>query len=238
MRQKKRANSYWLWRGPSPMDEKPVILIASNVNLPSTNTKTGWMVQLWIMREDIPPNTAVWEEEDASVCGGCPLRLNRFGKKGEKKGCYVNVSRAPNMVYKSYKNGNIPYMNPAEFVNTYDRPLRQGAYGDPAMIPFEIWEILEGNTNRIGTSYTHQYDEPWFDSRMWEYAMGSVETLEQKQRVNAMGGRTYRIIDDISDIQPDELVCPNKTSNVQCADCGLCSGTRKGAKNIVIQRIG
>ena len=57
---------------------------------------------------------------------------------------------------------------------------------------------------------------------------------EQKQAI-AEGWRTFRVTSDLSDKLPNEIVCPNTTKAIQCADCGLCSGMSTRARNIVIE---
>tara|TARA_Y100000401_G_scaffold9929_1_gene6795 strand:+ start:2635 stop:3348 length:714 start_codon:yes stop_codon:yes gene_type:complete len=223
-------SSYYVWKGRSVIDSKPIVLILSNVTRPSLNVKTGWEVQAWIMREDIAPHKAVSTGDNRSVCGDCPLKPKLNGDNM----CYVTTHQAPLSVWKSYKKGNIPYIKPKDFVNKYGRPLRQGAYGDPAFVPYEVWEELEKSTDKIGTSYTHQWKTDFFDERMKEFSMASVESLEDKKLANAMDMRTYRMVSDVSEIEDDEIQCPNETKGTLCADCGLCSGNRKGAKNIAI----
>ena len=63
-----------LYRGPSLLDGKPIVCIATGLRSPSGNPKTGPMVQTWIMREDVAPHTAQKSGEDSSVCGDCALR--------------------------------------------------------------------------------------------------------------------------------------------------------------------
>ena len=232
----KVSSSAWVWKGPSIIDGKPIILFCTCITRPSTNRKTSWMVQTYILREDIPPHKAVWEKEDISICGNCLLRKNRFKKKGQQNGCYVNVARAPLQIWNSYQNGNIPYVKPKEFINPYDRPIRQGAYGDPTLVPYEVWEQLNKSTTRIGTSYTHMWNEPWFDKRQLNLSMASVETLKGKKLANQMGAKTYRIVDNKNQLLDDEIMCPQKEFDIPCTECNLCSGSRK-SKNIAVLRV-
>ena len=62
------------WRGPSAIDGTPVMLVLTGLRRPSTNSKTGPMVQSWILREDMHPLEAVKTGADSSICGSCPLR--------------------------------------------------------------------------------------------------------------------------------------------------------------------
>ena len=226
-----QPKSVCVYEGISPVTGQAIVVILTNIVTWSENPKTGGdLVQAWILLRDIAPHKAVSTGDNKAVCGDCPLRPTKNGKNM----CYVTTHFAPLSIWRSYKSGNIPFVSPKDFVNPYGRGIRQGAYGDPAMAPYEVWAELEKTTKHIGTSYTHQWQEEFFDPRMNEFAMASVETTEQKHRANAKGMRTYRILDDISLLEADEIQCPHETKGVQCTDCGLCSGSRKGAKSIAI----
>ena len=72
-----------LWKGYSLLDNQPIVVIATTG---SKNSKTGDMVQTWILRDDIAPNQAVKTGEDYSVCGDC---------KHRGQSCYVKTFQAP-----------------------------------------------------------------------------------------------------------------------------------------------
>jgi hypothetical protein len=63
-----------LYRGPSMIDGKPIVAIATGYDNESVNQKTGAMAQVWILRDDIAPIEAAQRGEDASICGQCPHR--------------------------------------------------------------------------------------------------------------------------------------------------------------------
>ena len=67
-----------LWRGASPVDNEPIVLIATGASRKeyeqSQNTKTGTMVQTYILKQDEKPSDAVKSGGDESICGKCPLR--------------------------------------------------------------------------------------------------------------------------------------------------------------------
>jgi hypothetical protein len=64
--------------------------------------------------------------------------------------------------------------------------------------------------------------------------MASVDSMEEQQTATAAGWRTFRVARDLA-AGPKEIVCPNTTAGVQCADCGLCRGTAVKAKSILIE---
>ena len=60
-----------IYNGLSLLDGKPIVVIATYSN---RNTKTGHVVQTYILREDINPLEASKTGEDYSICGDCPMR--------------------------------------------------------------------------------------------------------------------------------------------------------------------
>ena len=64
--------------------------------------------------------------------------------------------------------------------------------------------------------------------------MASVISIREKREANALGFRTFRMASPESPVDHDEIICPS-SSGVSCFDCGLCAGSRIGAKNIVIE---
>ena len=63
-----------IWRGPSPWDGSPIVLLVTGLQRPSENTKTGPMVQTYILRQDMRPIEAVTTGADAATCGSCRFR--------------------------------------------------------------------------------------------------------------------------------------------------------------------
>jgi hypothetical protein len=49
--------------------------------------------------------------------------------------------------------------------------------------------------------------------------------INQITEAKALGYRYFRVSDDVNDVKPNEVLCPNFTHKVQCADCGLCNGS-------------
>jgi hypothetical protein len=61
--------------------------------------------------------------------------------------------------------------------------------------------------------------------------MASVDTIEQGMEARALGWRTFRVTaPDLLDLQKGEIECVADSRGVQCADCGLCDGSRPGDK--------
>ena len=126
-----QPKGYIIDRGLSPINGQPYVTI---LTLKSKNRKTGDMAQVWILCEDINPVEAVQTGKDATICGDCPHRKNREGKRS----CYVNVGQGPNSIWRAYKRGS--YVDSTGWeLNLYaailnGKRIRWGAYGDPSII--------------------------------------------------------------------------------------------------------
>ena len=228
------SSSGILYYGPSPVNGAMVVAIISNMATKSINDKTGDMAQVDILLADAHPYAAIKSGEDTAVCGHCPLRWNV---------CYVNVGFGPSSKYKAYQRGSYPELTPTEagrICKAKGKGIRMGSYGDPAMVPYEIWAELLAAAGTMHTSYTHQWAEPWFDSRMLEISMASVDHVNTVDKLQAVlpQARYYRMAQSYDDLAPNEVACPSKGKDgerrVQCKDCGLCAGTSRAAKSVVI----
>jgi hypothetical protein len=218
-----------IYNGPSLLDGKPIVVIATYSN---RNTKTGKVVQTYILRSDINPLEASKTGEDFSICGSCPMRgevttdPKRKIAKGRK--CYVNLGQGVLIVFKSflrgvYKEGDPRTMGRGRFV-------RVGTYGDPAAVPSEVWDELLAECE-TWTAYTHQ--KPWRP----DIAMQSADSYDEAKAHWAEGRRTFRVIVDLGDIDKSkETLCPASKEagrRVQCTACKLCKGSSL-AKSIAI----
>ena len=218
--------SYEFWRGTN--NGAPIVAIATGLMHKSKNRKTGPMVQTYILRQDMRPIEASNTGADEAICGNCLLRPSiATGVK-----CYVNRGWLTTM-WDSWRNGNIPRISPSKLRKLLaGRKLRAGAYGDPAFVPLDVWEQLYANAT--GTGYTHQ----WETVNVAPIAMASVSTVADATRAQANGWRTYRVDSEGVGATEGEIVCPEESRGIQCADCGLCAGNNRQAKNIVITPIG
>ena len=224
-----------IWEGPSQYDDAPIVVIATNG---SKNPKTGDMWQMWIMRQDIAPHDAVKTGDDASVCGKCPLRPLAYKGKGLRRPCYVRTFQAPLSVYRKYRRGGYQHITLAAFrALLQGGGVRLGSWGDPASVPFEIWDQLGiGSGEYTHTSYTHGYLVKGFDSRHLAISMISLDPVTQ-HHVPILHGRSFRVINSPEQLQQGEILCPaSKEGNYRttCADCGLCAGLSRQTKSIAI----
>ena len=95
-------NGVVVWEGISQLDRKtPVVLIAVGLESASDNTKTGGLIQTYIIRSDMHPFEAAKSRHDFGICGNC---IHRYDENGVRT-CYVNLIHGPSAVYEQYKAG-------------------------------------------------------------------------------------------------------------------------------------
>ena len=219
-----------IYNGPSLLDGKPIVVIATYSD---RNTKTGKVLQTYIIRSDISPLEASKSGEDFSICGDCKFRgtptTDPVRKQAVKRDCYVNLGQGPTIVYKSYKRGVYPMAESIQPLGA-DRIVRIGTYGDPAAAPAWVWDqLIETCTSWL--AYSHQ--SGWRP----DIAMQSADTMAEAVEHWKAGHRTFRVIADLGDLDTTkEILCPASKEagrRVQCAACKLCKGSSL-AKSIAI----
>jgi hypothetical protein len=244
----KRLQGLILYEGPSQIDGKPIVVIATGFHRRSQNPKTGDMLQTWILRRDINPFAAIHSGADGSICGACPLRgvIERSRGKhrtiNRRRACYVSVHQAPLAVYQAYKRGRYELFAKSRHLDLFrGRMLRIGSYGDPCAAPYVIWSQLAKVANGR-TGYSHQ----WRVGRFWRFrrlVMASVESLEQAQETQARGWRTFRTAPLGEQPGSSEFACPASAEQghrLTCEQCGACNGADGNLRraSVVIQAHG
>lgn len=227
-----------LYRGPSMIDGAPIVVIANRLKGDSNNEKTGAMVQTWILREDVAPLDALKSGADSSVCGQCKHRpaLALPDAKGKRAGsCYVQVGRAPTMVWNAYKRGRYVESSPEALAHLDGAIVRLGSYGDPFAAPASVWRGVAERARKL-TGYSHQWanmtDADADAFRQW--CMASADTPEEAAKARAQGWRYFRVRTNSESIDPaNEFVCPASSEagfKTNCAACGACGGLSSKAK--------
>lgn len=216
-----KSNGIILYEGKSTYDGAPLVVIATGLTYPSSNEKTGAMIQTWIMRQDIQPNKAARIGLDESMCGMCVHRPI-LAENNEHPPCYVHL-RAPTAVWKAYKSGTYKRGRASDLRGL---PVRIGSYGNPSAVPTRVWDAitLEAST---WTAYEHKERMP-----LRYFAMASVDSMEEARAFQERGVRTFRV-GPANDLRclPTEILCPasreagNRTT---CDKCKLCNGTNSG----------
>ena len=229
-------NGYILYQGPSNIDGKPIVVIATGFANKSSNGKTGDMIQTWIIREDIAPNEAIKSGEDESICGQCihrPARKAEIEATGAKHiRCYVKVWQAPLVVWKAYKRGLYPVASYDDIAKLCaERMVRFGSYGDPYAAPMALWEAMASKA--LGwTGYTHQWRNA---GTAWaKLVMASADSLADMLDAHKKGYRTFRVTaKPFDNVKGVEAICPaskEKGATTDCATCRACMGTSGKAK--------
>jgi len=226
----KRANTIKLWEGKSLIDGKHIIVLLTGLASDSNNTKTGAMMQTWILRYDVAPHEAIKTGDDESICGQCPLRPLLWKKakiKISDEPCYVKTWHAPLSTWKA--NRDLPVTPLDEALELIDgRMVRFGSYGDPGAVPSWVWESM---AHLKQTGYSHQ----WKDQDVASFAMASVHSVKERQQAKSKGMRTFRIISSLDEIvrdkngKPEEILCPASKEagfRTTCSECGLCDGSK------------
>jgi len=199
------------------------------VTFSSENDKTGNMCQTWILAKAESPYEATVSGLDYIVCGDCKHRRASLGS------CYVNTVRmGPGNVWKSWRDGNYPPSSRFLISKLQGRKVRVGSFGDPAFVPFEVWETLLQDTYG-STGYTHGWR--WCDQRLAKYCMASVDTMEEMEVAQALGWRTFRVRQDGEPRNKNEMQCPavEEISDMQCEDCMACSGSASAGKSVSLE---
>lgn len=219
------ANGAIIWEGPSEIDGAPLIVIATGLKASSRNAKTGNLIQTWILRADMNPVDATKTGDDSSICGDCPHRGTIEGGKNVGRSCYVTVFQAPRNVWQTAQNGKYMRLDlDAARAMFAGRNVRLGAYGDPAAVPFEVWDSILADAAR-GTGYTHQWKTA--DSRFAKYCMASADNVQEGEQARAMGYRTFRVGTPAEKVARGEFLCPASKeagAKVNCAQCLACGG--------------
>jgi len=220
-----------IYRGPSLIDGAPIVGVAV---YSGRNSKTGRVLQTYIIRADMNPLEASKTGADVSICGTCPLRGTATDDPARKQAagrrCYVNLGQGPLSVFRALERGRYPDVDPAAI--GAGRMVRVGTYGDPAAIPGEVWDAMLSQAT-TWTAYTHQ--KPWRP----DIAMQSADTLDEAQAHWRAGRRTFRVLTGLADLDPaNEALCPASKEagrRVQCAACKLCKGSARGKSIAIVE---
>lgn len=228
-------NGFVLYRGPSTIDGEPIICVAIGLNTGGSNSKTGHMVQVYILRADMSPLTAVQTGDDRAICGSCPHRGRiivdpKLGRKNIERSCYVTLMHGPRVVWDAYQRGLYPDIPLAKARKLLARRVvRLGSYGDPGAVPFHIWEQALDQVTEL-SGYTHLWrDFPTLSA----FCMASCDTEADRAEAKVLGFRTFRVRGKDDPKLAGEGHCPASKEMgkaTQCAQCLLCGGAKSAAK--------
>ena len=234
-----KTNTSILFSGKSEYTGKPVQALITRT---SSNTKTGNIPQITFLPKNVKPTDALKSGRDQDVCGSCPLRPSKFNPKTHDKPCYVNCGFAPNAIARRKTTPDFDYSEVFPV-------LRLGAWGDSASIERQALLKIVDLGKRV-LNYTHAWSFKKFNF-LKAFSMASVHSVAEKNQANKLGFRAFRTVKPllfadhlklfkngqhtVSDLQSDEILCPNFTKSIQCKNCKLCCGNQIKTKlNIVI----
>jgi hypothetical protein len=235
-----KPNGLILWQGASRIDGAPIVAILIGTENDSTNSKTGAMLQTYIVRADIAPTDAIATGADISICGDCTHRGDGTGKA---RTCYVNVGQGAQSVWKAFRRGVYPVATADQARNAgARRVVRLGTYGDPAAVPVSVWENLTADAT-AHTGYTHAWRG--IGSGYSHLLMASADSVRDMREAHAGGWRTFRVVTHTNTVQRfrrKESVCPASAEagyKLTCIDCKACDGNATNRRaSVVIQAHG
>ena len=237
----RKPSGYVVYEGPSALTGDPIVAIAT---MHSDNRKTGDMVQVWYLLAEIDPIGGNRTGADRAICGDCPSRgaaqPEASSGLAEGRACYVDLGRAPSVIYGAWKRGAYPKLEGHAAIAALGRGrrVRLGAYGDPASVPGYINESLVAEAEGH-TAYSHQIDfkgrGATFDGGLM---MVSADSLSDAQRAWEANLRTFRVVSSVAEVvKGREVLCPASEEagmRTQCERCLLCGGAGVRAKSIAI----
>ncbi|AGR46506.1 hypothetical protein ODIN_92 [Mycobacterium phage Odin] len=222
-----------IWEGKSELDGSDIIVLATGVpkaskhgnrRKSSVNVKTGDMIQVYILRADKAPLDVIREGLDESICGVCP---HRSKASGGSSACYVNVGQGPRSTWAAHERNGSASFRVEAFAG---QRVRFGAYGDPAAVPFEVWDRIASVAEGV-TGYTHQWRTA--DPRFAQICMASADSVAERRQARHKGYRTFRVRTASEARLNGEVTCPASREagyKTVCATCMACGGTDNGRK--------
>jgi hypothetical protein len=210
------------WTGPSLFTGRDVEILVQCLRTPSSDHKTGAMLQASIVQAGQNPSLLRGTPREADVCGACR------GQKRLERWCYEDWQ--PWLIgQRRHLARRVRVAVAAELLR--GRAVRLGAYGDPAAVPYGIWARLLLHA-RAWTGYTHAWRT--CDERFRLYLMASVESESEALEAARRAWRSFRIRQPGGEVTAAEVVCPFESRGVTCERCRLCAGASRPARSIVI----
>ena len=213
--------SFVVWHGASLLDGAHIMAVATCTRERSNNGKVGDAIGVGILCVDQSPLATWLSDAIRSICpDDC---AHRFDKNGD---CYVNWAR----LHASWSGARerLNTQPPKEFWQ--GAVVRFGMAGDPAAVPFHVWETIASECKgHMGyTAHWRNLDSKW--SRLF---MASVSSAPDFLRARSAGWRPYWATEDAgADAEAERLgvrECLSTSHGVKCISCRGCDGTDKGA---------
>jgi hypothetical protein len=168
-----------------------------------------------------------------SVCFDCPFRayLKCYTHKYQQYSGFVSMLKSIAREFQNVQEIPSVHLLESKIVEmSAGRYIRFGTYGEPTLVPLDLVSDMV-KASKSHTGYTHQWaKKPDYSV----YFMASTHSEIQSNQAKNLGFRSFIATD-----KPlvGAVVCPaSKEAGFKstCEKCGLCSGARKGTKNIQI----
>lgn len=215
-----------------------IVVIATGIKSSSLNSKTGGMVQIYILHRHLHPIEASRTGADKSICGDCIHRGTIVDGKLINRRCYVQIDKAPISIFRAYQRGRYRKVGVAEARRILrDRLVRLGTYGDPAYMRLSLIRAI-CSVARGWSAYSHQWR---VRPDLRPFVMASCDSPADVIAARADGWRTFRVSAYGDDSKlTGEIACPASAEagrRTTCNKCRLCDGARPDdtRKSIVIQ---
>ena len=169
----------------------------------------------------------------ASVCFDCPFRayLKCYTHKYKQCAGFLSMLKSIAREFKNVQEIPSIHLLEKKIVEiSNDKYIRFGTYGEPTLIPLGLVSGMV-NASKSHTGYTHQW------AKKPDYAaffMASTHNESQANMAKKIGFRSFIATDKKLE---NAVICPASNEagfKSTCEKCGLCSGERKGTKNIQI----
>lgn len=225
------SNGVLVYKGPGFLTDstgRPVHgdikVIVTGTSRGSGNSKTGHMLQTWIIPDKGFPR--VGSLPARIVCGDCAI----------EKACYVNRA-----VLSAVARTEYPPLQPDLLykVSGSKTPIRLGAFGNPSAMPIEVARRLI--RNRAWTSYEAMWrtcDPAW-----QHISMASTQTIEDTETALSMGWRCFLTVPEnqvdvvLAHFESRGVQCLAQTKGIQCRSCRLCDGTLHRSRPLVVVNV-
>jgi hypothetical protein len=170
-----------------------------------------------------------------SVCFDCPFNsyLKCYTHKYMQFSGFISMLKSISREYSTIEQFSTIEEKQSEIVEMCkDKYVRFGTYGEPTLVPLELVSNMV-KVSKSHTGYTHQWNK---NEAYSAYFMASTHNLAQAFQAQRKGFRSFLAVKNQLP-KDDAIICPaSKEAGFvsTCEKCGLCSGQRKGRKNIQI----
>ena len=168
-----------------------------------------------------------------SVCFDCPFRgyLKCYTHKYQQYSGFLSMLKSIAREFKNVQEIPSIHLLESRIVDlSKDKYIRFGTYGEPTLLPLNLVSDMV-KASKSHTGYTHQWAKKTDYSAFF---MASTHNEGQAKMASKLGFRSFIASNKTLE---NAVVCPASNEagfKSTCEKCGLCSGQRKGTKNIQI----